>query len=104
MRDPGALTFSSPDPEAHGDLGIVNTLLGGVILGVTTLGFIAVDAHIEIVAALQVFSAVGDEEVDSIVEMTDNSEAEVLTHACSSRTKRHHRIKELGRIVPNHAC
>jgi hypothetical protein len=41
----------------------------------------AADAHIDILAALRAFSSVGDEDMDSIVEMTDDSEAEVLTHA-----------------------
>jgi hypothetical protein len=50
-------------------------------LGVTTLGCIAVNAHSDIVATLQAFSAVGYEDMDSIVEMSDDGEAEVLTHA-----------------------
>jgi hypothetical protein len=62
-------------------------------------GVITVDANIDMVAALQAIAAVGDEDVDSTVEMSDDSEARVLTHTRSSRTKKHHRVEESGRTV-----
>ena len=53
-------------------------------------------------AALQASSVIGDKDVDPIVEVTDNSEAEMLTHAWNSGTTRHHAAKESGKIVPSH--
>jgi hypothetical protein len=97
-----AHTFSSPDADAHGEIGIFITLLCGAVLGVTTLGSIVVDAHIDKVAAPQMCLVVGDEGVEAVVQMTDDGEAEMLTHAWSPKTKRCHRVEESGRIVPIH--
>jgi hypothetical protein len=73
-------------------------------LGVTTFGFADVGAQIDRMAALQEFSVVGDKDVDAIVEITKNGEAERLTHAWDSGTTRHHAAKESGEIVPSHEC
>jgi hypothetical protein len=56
----------------------------------------------ERMAALQAYSVIGDKDVDPIVEVTDNGEAEMLTHAWNSGTTRHHAAKESGKIVPSH--
>jgi len=104
-RYPVALIlFPGQDLEAYGELRIFLTLLGGTVLGVTTLGFIAGEAYMARMAALQVISAVSDEDRDLIDEMSDDGVAEVLPHALSSRTKRPHSGEDSGRMVTSREC
>lgn len=69
------------------------------VVGVTTLGFIAGEAYIASMAALQVTSAVSAQDRDAIDEMTNGGVAWVLPHAWSSRTKRPHSSEDSGRMM-----
>jgi len=85
-----------------GKFGVLSLLLGGDPWGVTTSNCITVDTDFKMVAALQVLSALGDEDGDPSVEMSDDSEAGVLTHTQSSNAKRPRRVEESGKTVLHH--
>jgi len=53
-------------------------------------------------AALQVISAVSDEDRDSIDEMANGGVAAVLPHAWTSTTKRPHSSEDSGRMVASY--